>query len=106
MSEETAFEAFVRTELGDIAVKDGGKYISPKINNYWRVWQAAQSEYAEAETQAQEVCHEVYQVVGCLLSDTGQFDTKHGNKVLDNLSECRRVHDDVLPWESIEGLAT
>ena len=35
------FEKFVREELGDIAVRDDGRYISPKINNYWRTWQAA-----------------------------------------------------------------
>lgn len=37
-----AFEAFVRSELGDIAVMDEGRYISPKIQNYWLTWQAAQ----------------------------------------------------------------
>ena len=35
------FEAFVNAELGDVAVTDQGRYISPKIQNYWRVWQAA-----------------------------------------------------------------
>jgi hypothetical protein len=35
------FEAFVRQNLGDIAVYDGNRYISPKIHNYWRTWQAA-----------------------------------------------------------------
>jgi hypothetical protein len=35
------FEAFVRSELGDVAVADRGRYISPKIQNYWRTWQAA-----------------------------------------------------------------
>lgn len=35
------FEAFVNAELGDVAVTDQERYISPKIQNYWRVWQAA-----------------------------------------------------------------
>ena len=35
---DEAFEAFVKSELGDIAVKDNGRYISPKICNYKRVW--------------------------------------------------------------------
>ena len=35
------FAAFVKKNLGDIAVMDGGRYISHKINNYWLVWQAA-----------------------------------------------------------------
>lgn len=48
--------------------------------------------------EAQQVCAEAYQVVGVLLDDTGQFETEHGTKILDNLSEHRPVHDDVLPW--------
>lgn len=36
-----AFEAFVSSELGDVAVADEGRYISPKIQNYWLAWQAA-----------------------------------------------------------------
>lgn len=48
--------------------------------------------------EAQQVCAEAYQVVGILLDDTGQFETEHGTKILDNLSEHRQVHDDVLPW--------
>ena len=38
---QDAFESFVRNELGDIAVMDQGRYISPKISNYWRIWQFA-----------------------------------------------------------------
>jgi hypothetical protein len=48
--------------------------------------------------EAQQVCAEAYQVVGILLDDTGQLETEHGTKILDNLSEHRPVHDDVLPW--------
>jgi hypothetical protein len=48
------------------------------------------------------VCYEAYQVVGSLLSDLGEFDTPEAQKILDNLSEARLVHDDVLPWESHE----
>lgn len=35
------FEAFVRTNLGDVPVMDGGRYISPKINSYWLLWTAS-----------------------------------------------------------------
>ena len=38
---QSAFESFVKSELGDVAVKDQGRYISPKIQNYWLTWQAA-----------------------------------------------------------------
>lgn len=51
----------------------------------------------------------LYQVVGCLLSDTGQFDTPEGQQVLDWLawlkgSRERPVGDplDLLPWHSVE----
>lgn len=55
----------------------------------------------DAESEAAEVCAEAYQVIGVLLSDTGQFDTPHGEKVLDNLSAAKRVHKDVLPWSQV-----
>jgi hypothetical protein len=50
--------------------------------------------------ELESVCGEAYQVVGSLLSDVGQFESDHGTKILDNLSEARLVHKDVLPWPS------
>jgi hypothetical protein len=44
---------------------------------------------------------EAYQVVGSLLTDVGQFESDAAEKILDNLSEMRLVHDDVLPWPSM-----
>jgi hypothetical protein len=32
------FEAYVLEELGDVAVADGGKYISSTIQNYYKIW--------------------------------------------------------------------
>jgi hypothetical protein len=60
-----------------------------------------------AEDQAElspaaQVCAEAYQVVGSLLSDLGQFDTDRGQHILENLSQARLVHTDVLPWPSFE----
>lgn len=46
------------------------------------------------------VCAEAYQVVGSLLSDLGKFETTEAERILDNLSEARLVHTDVLPWPS------
>jgi len=51
-------------------------------------------------SEAQQVCYEAYQVVGSLLSDLGRSDTPEAGKILDNLSQARLVHKDVLPWES------
>lgn len=50
--------------------------------------------------ELEQLLAEAYQVVGVLLSDTDQFNTDHGTKILDNLSQMRPVHGDVLPWES------
>ena len=35
-----------------------------------------------------------------MLDDMGQFNTEQARKVLDNLSQAKKVHDDVLPWPS------
>jgi hypothetical protein len=32
------FEAYVKVELGDVAVVSEGRFISPKIQNYFKVW--------------------------------------------------------------------
>jgi Lar family restriction alleviation protein len=50
--------------------------------------------------EAEQVCAEAYQVVGSLLSDLGKFDTPEAEKILDNLSQAKLVHKDVLPWPS------
>jgi hypothetical protein len=38
------FEAYVKAELGDIAVVSEGRFISPKIQNYFKIWQHLQAE--------------------------------------------------------------
>ena len=48
-----AFEDFISSELGDVAVVDEGRYISPKIQNYWLTWQAAT---ARALAEAVKAC--------------------------------------------------
>lgn len=48
-----------------------------------------------------QVCYQAYQVVGSLLSDVGAFNTDYAVKILDNLSEARLVHQDVLPWPAL-----
>lgn len=57
---------------------------------------------AAAMPDSARVCMEAYQVVGSLLSDLGHFESEQGRKILDNLSEARMVHNDVLPWPSFE----
>ena len=62
----------------------------------------ADADRAVRHDELEQLCAEAYQVVGVLLDDTGQFNTEHACKILDNLSQMRRVHDDVLPWESVD----
>lgn len=42
-----AFEEVVKRDLGDVPVMDNGRYISPKINNYWLLWTASRSSAME-----------------------------------------------------------
>ena len=61
---------------------------------------AVLADRAERASAAEQVCYEAYQVVGSMLDDMGQFNTEQARKVLDNLSQAKKVHDDVLPWPS------
>ncbi|EAM6792400.1 hypothetical protein E0G74_01405 [Salmonella enterica] len=49
--------------------------------------------------ELETICGEAYQVVGILADKAGVFETSTAvEKILDNLSEARLVHDDVLPF--------
>lgn len=48
--------------------------------------------------ELETICAEAYQVVGTLASLADVFETDAVEKILDNLSEARLVHDDVLPF--------
>lgn len=76
-----------------------------KADMIWRDMLAASPSSpstGEEPSEAVEVCYEAYQVVGSLLSDLGKFGTPEGDKILDNLSQAKLVHKDVLPWASYE----
>jgi hypothetical protein len=49
-----AFETHVLKELGDVAVRDADRYISPKIQNYWLTWQASRKSVIEEAAVALE----------------------------------------------------
>ena len=55
-----------------------------------------------AEDGPEAVCAEAYQIVGLLFHMLGMFDQERSAKILDNLSQARRVHKDVLPWSEVE----
>lgn len=78
---------------------DGG-YDADDIQAYARA--AIEADRKHKQSEAEEVCAEAYQVVGSLLSDLGIFETKHAKQILDNLSQAKMVHKDVLPWPSFD----
>jgi len=49
-----AFAAFVKKNLGDVAVMDNGRYISPKINNYWIIWEESRQRHPAQPCQTCE----------------------------------------------------
>lgn len=67
---------------------------------YEAITKASASPLPQEPREAEQVCAEAYQVVGSLLSDLGKFDTPEAEKILDNLSQAKLVHKDVLPWPS------
>lgn len=73
-------------------------YTAEQMLDYARAALAARQ--ADESPQAVEVCAEVYQIIAILLQQVGQFDSPRGQKVLDNLSQHRLVHTDLLPWEA------
>jgi hypothetical protein len=52
----------------------------------------------EGQSEAAHVCAEAYQVLGSMVSDLGLTGTEQTTKLLDNLSQARMVHRDILPW--------
>jgi hypothetical protein len=48
--------------------------------------------------ELERICAEVYQVVGILSDEAGRFDDDASIKAMDNLSQQRLVHEDVLPF--------
>lgn len=46
----------------------------------------------------ESICAETYQVVGALAYHCGMFEDPQTQRVLDNLSQCRKVHKTVLPY--------
>jgi hypothetical protein len=53
--------------------------------------------YPEAAT----VCAELYQVIGCLAEELGVFAHPDVQRALDNASQHKLVHRDLLPWPKL-----
>lgn len=56
------------------------------------------AEYERALEEAANVCAELYQVIGCLADELGILDHPDVQRALDNASEHKLVHRDLLPW--------
>lgn len=56
-------------------------------------------------SELEQVCAELYQVIGSLASYAGVFDHADVERALDNASEAKLVHVDLLPWPRDEELA-
>ena len=54
----------------------------------------ADDRVAELET----VCAELHVVIGALAAEAGFYDHPEVTRALDNASECRLVHKDLMPW--------
>lgn len=52
--------------------------------------------------ELERILAEAYLVVGSLAEASGLFESPEVQKVLDNLSQQRLVHDDVLPFQASE----
>lgn len=53
---------------------------------------------ADRLKHAEAVCAEAYVLCGEMLDLLGLFGTEKGDMLLDNLSEARMVHDNIIPW--------
>lgn len=51
------------------------------------------------------VCAELYQVIGSLSSYAGLFEHPDVQRALDNASQAKLVHADLLPWPRDDELA-
>lgn len=97
------FEAYVNAELGDIAVVSEGRYISPKIQNYHKVWQHREAQLEAFKTERKDLISHMHtqalviQKLEAQLADAKQV-----------ANDCRIVADNAIAeakkyqWKPIE----
>lgn len=99
--EELARADALRLHLGEMTAQElrtakaAVRYALVQLDRHFS---AQQQEIHDLKT----ICAEAYQAVGSLSSDCGRFGDDDVQRVLDNLSEQRLVHKDVLPFASKE----
>jgi hypothetical protein len=80
------FEEFVKAELGDIAVSDNGRYISPKIQNYWKIWEHCKTTPPAAAQRKPLTGEEMSQI-------EARWDASmHGSKIAFVVRETEAAH--------------
>lgn len=84
------------------AIAAGDGTLHGAIDHWHELAIAVEAKLAEQQCDATNACHQAYQAVAVMLIDLGLFDSDRGEKLLDNLSQARVVHEDVLPWPSAE----
>ncbi len=68
--------------------------LAEKERDTWVVYTYASDRVAELE----QVCGELYQVIGALADHAGCYDHPDVQRALDNAAHARLVHSDLLPW--------
>jgi hypothetical protein len=78
---------------------------STEDETHWCITHGICDEAADMIEELARICAEAYQVVGVLADDCGRFGGGDIEHVLDNLSQQRLVHEDVLPFKCAAELA-
>lgn len=83
---DPTFEFFVSTELGDIAVVSNGKYVSPKIQSYYKVWLASK-ELAEAQAPVKDTPPSNWSLKGDRDPHEGRYDCCRKDLAMSDLTD-------------------
>lgn len=73
--------------------------MEPDMTGYAEYWSKT-GYYMAAEIELlRRICAEAYQCVGYLSEECGASDDEHVIKLMDNLSQMKLVHEDLLPFQ-------
>lgn len=83
---DPVFELFVLNELGDVAVVSNGKYVSPKIQNYYKVW-CASKETCVTVSDARDTPSSSWSLSGDVDPHAGRYDCLRRDLAMGNLTD-------------------
>ncbi len=93
-----------KPELTNLELLDP-EYMKAYVDGCYESFEMQLEEIAQLKARIEELgtlCGEAYQVVGVLSDDCGRFADDEVQHVLDNLSDQKLIHKDVLPFPSKE----